>query len=56
MVVDSDMNFVEPAIAKIVKTLPGLGEAELGELFFLTTDNKLYIRVTTGWLATAALT
>jgi len=43
------------AIVKIVTVLPNLEDAENGELFFLTSDSKLYIRVTEGWLKTSAL-
>jgi len=39
----------EPAKAKIVSTLPSLGDAELGELFYDNTTNRLYIRLITGW-------
>jgi hypothetical protein len=55
MAISSDQNFVEPARVKIVPTLPALGEAELGEMFLLTSDGKIYVRITTGWVATAAL-
>lgn len=41
--------FNEPAKARIVTTLPSLGEAELGELYYDATNNKLYIRLVTGW-------
>jgi hypothetical protein len=38
-----------PAKAKIVETLPDLGDAELGELFVDITNNRIYVRVITGW-------
>lgn len=49
-------NFVSKgATLKIVNTLPDIGEAENGELFFLISDSKIYLRVTAGFIATAAL-
>jgi len=51
----SAQNFVEPARVRIVSTLPDLGEAELGEIYLLTSDMKLYIRCTSGWGYTDAL-
>jgi len=38
-----------PAKAKVVYTLPDLSNAEIGELFYDATNNKLYIRLVTGW-------
>lgn len=52
----SEQNFKEPAVLKIVKTLPALGEAELGEIYLLITDGKIYVRCTSGYAYTAALT
>jgi len=43
---------------KIVTVLPPVGDVANGELFFLISDSKLYLRVTDGtdgWLATSAL-
>ena len=55
----NQMNFVNrgPRV-KIVTVLPPIGDVQNGELFFLITDSKLYLRVTDGtdgWLASAAL-
>lgn len=51
---------VEPPKIKVVDVLPSLREAEIGEMFFLidggSNTNKIHIRVTSGWLKTAALT
>jgi hypothetical protein len=54
-------NKVEPAVIKIVNTIPDLCDAELGEMFLLisdsaTDDKKIHIRLATGWLKTSALT
>lgn len=49
-------NSVEPPKINIVDTLPVLGNAENGEMFLLTSDKKIYVRVTEGWLSTPALT
>jgi hypothetical protein len=55
------VNNVEPAKVKIVNTIPDLCDAELGEMFLLISDShaddkKIHIRVSGGWLKTAALT
>ena len=42
-------------IVKIVTTLPPVGDVENGELFFLISDAKLYLKVTAGYIKTAAL-
>ena len=53
----SNQNFIKhPARVKIVTTLPALEEAELGEIYLLTADGRLYIRTTSGYGYTAALT
>jgi len=50
------MNFVNKGpLVKIVTVLPPVGDAENGELFFLISDSKLYLKVTAGFIATAAL-
>jgi len=50
-------NFVNRgSIVKIVTVLPPIGDAENGELFFLISDSKLYLRVTEGYIATSTLT
>ena len=50
-------------VMKIVTVLPPVGDVGIGEMYFLISDKKIYIRVTDGtgntphgWLATAALT
>lgn len=50
-------NFVNrgPTV-KIVTSLPPVGDVENGELLFLISDSKLYLKVTAGYIATAALT
>jgi hypothetical protein len=52
----SNQVFVEPPRLTVVSTLPSLGEAEIGEMYLLTTDMKIYVRCTSGWGYTAALT
>ena len=49
-------NFVNrgPTV-KIVTVLPPVGDVENGELLFLISDSKLYLKVTAGFIATAAL-
>ncbi len=42
-------NYAKPAKARIVETLPGLGNAELGELYYDATNDRLYIRLVSGW-------
>lgn len=42
-------NFNKPAKAKVVATLPKVGNAEIGELYYDTTNNRLYVRVISGW-------
>ena len=55
----NQMNFVNRGpIVKIVTVLPPIGDVQIGELYFLISDSKFYLRVTDGtdgWLATAAL-
>lgn len=43
------LNHQKPAKAKIVLTLPALGNTELGELYYDATNNRLYIRIVSGW-------
>jgi len=40
----------KPAKAKVVATLPDPGDAELGEIYYDTTNGKLAIRTITGWI------
>jgi len=42
-------NFQKPAKAKIVNTLPALGNAEIGELYYDLANGRLYIRRVDGW-------
>jgi len=42
-------NFQKAAKAKIVITLPTEKNAELGELYYDATNNRLYIKLVTGW-------
>ena len=39
----------KPAKAKLMETLPALGDAELGEMFVDITNNRLYVRIISGW-------
>jgi len=49
-------NFVNRGpLVKIVTVLPDLGDVQNGELYFLISDSKLYLRVTEGWIKTDAL-
>ena len=47
----AENSFNEPAKAKIVTTISNvaLGDAEIGELFYDSATNRLYIRLVTGW-------
>ena len=40
----------------VVSVLPNIKNAELGEQVLLTSDNKIYVKILTGWIKTAALT
>lgn len=55
MAITSNQNFQKPAKVKIVKTLPSTDNTELGEMYLLTTDGKIYIKTTYGWVYTVAL-
>lgn len=49
-------NFVNKGpILKIVTVLPPVGDTEIGEMFLLISDKKIYIRLTMGYFATPAL-
>jgi len=56
----NEMNFVNRGpIVKIVTVLPPVGDVQIGELYFLISDNKFHLRVTDGtdgWMTSAALT
>ena len=46
-------------IIKIVTVLPPIGDVQIGEMYLLISDSKIYIRVTDGtdgWLTSAAFT
>ena len=48
----TDINFIKhPPKVKIVKVITNvpLGEAEIGEMFYCLTNNRLYIRIVSGW-------
>jgi len=55
----NQQNFVNRGpMVKMVTVLPPVGDVQIGELYFLISDSKFYLRVTDGtdgWLATAAL-
>lgn len=34
---------------RLVKSLPSLGQTPLGAMFYNLTNDKLYIRLVTGW-------
>jgi len=38
------------AKAKIVATLPALGDAEIGEIYYDSTNTRLAVRLVTGWV------
>lgn len=57
---NSNLTFVEPPRLKVVNCLPTLGDAEIGEMFFLINDSssdssKIHVRINGAWLKTAAL-
>jgi len=37
------------AKAKVVETLPSIGEAEIGEIYIEITTNRIYVRTIAGW-------
>lgn len=39
----------------VVTVLPDLTDTELGEMVYLTSDDKIYVRRQAGWVKTAAL-
>lgn len=43
-------NRTKPAKVKIVETLPSLNYAELGELYYDSSNTKLALRTITGWI------
>ena len=50
----------EPPRIKIVNTMPTLGDAEIGEMFFLVDDSsadtlKIHIRTATGFIKSATM-
>lgn len=49
----NEQNFVSKgAVIKIVDTLPAVGDVANGEMFFLTSDSKIYVKVTEGFITT----
>ena len=53
-------NGVEPPKIKVVNSLPTLGDAEMGEMFFLIDDSsadtlKIHIRAATGFIKSATM-
>ena len=42
-------NYRKAAKAKVVLSLPAIGNAEVGELYYDATNNRLYIRLISGW-------
>jgi hypothetical protein len=48
-------NKVKSKIA-VVSVLPSVRDSELGELVYLTADDKIYVKIITGWVKTSALT
>ena len=39
----------KPTKARIVESLPPLGDTELGEIYIETTNNRIYVRIVSGW-------
>ena len=54
----NQMNFVNRGpIIKVVTVLPPVGDVQIGEMYLLISDSKIYIRVTDGtdgWITSAA--
>jgi len=44
-------NKVKSKIA-VVSVLPSVRDSELGEMVLLTSDNKIYVKIITGWIRT----
>ena len=42
-------NYRKAAKAKVILSLPNLGDTEVGELYYDTTNFRLYIRLINGW-------
>jgi len=42
-------NYRKAAKAKVVLSLPPIGNTEVGELYYDATNDKLYIRLISGW-------
>lgn len=40
---------------RVVSVLPAVKNSELGEMVFLTGDSKIYVKIVSGWVKTAAL-
>lgn len=39
----------KPCKARIVESLPDLGDTELGEIYIDITNNRIYVRIISGW-------
>ena len=42
-------NYHKAAKAKVVLSLPPIGNTEVGEIYYEATNGRLYIRLITGW-------
>jgi len=42
-------NYKKASKAKVVLSLPPLHNTEVGELYYDATNNRLYIRIISGW-------
>ena len=38
-----------PARAKVVETIPDLGDAQIGEIYIDITNYRIYVRTLAGW-------
>lgn len=43
-------NYHKASKAKVVLTLPSVGEAEIGEIYYDATNGKIALRTITGWV------
>ena len=55
----TDERLVAPPQLRVIKVLPPLGTAQIGEMFLLidggADNNKIHVRTVSGWIKTAAL-
>jgi len=42
-------NFIKACKASVVESLPPLGDTEIGEIYIETTNNRIYVRIVSGW-------